>query len=113
MTASEHGFSPALRAQAIENLAHGIASGLHASMAKRHVGVAALKRMLIELGHRSTDFVDDILAARNSHSISMSYLSDVFFVLGLSIDITVSPGLDEPRGLSAAEPSSNGEGVKP
>lgn len=110
VTASElEGSSPALRAQTVESVAHSFAGIIHAQMGAFKITVGNLKISLSELGHKSTDFVDDLLAAKNPHSIRLSDLSDVLYLLGLDIRMS----LNEPRGSSAAEAPTSAEGVTP
>lgn len=82
--------------RAVETLSHQVAARVHLMLAQEHVTVAELKARLEALRDDTIDYVDDLLAAKNPHSITIDKLADVAFVLGYTWEVRILKMPTEP-----------------
>lgn len=78
---------------AVEVLSHQVASCVHLMLANTHTTVAQFKQLLANLPTREPvdpSVIDDLLAAKNPHAITVSLLGEIAFVLGFDWDFKIA-----------------------
>lgn len=118
LTPSEHGSSPALRAQELWTKVADDFPEINPSNYD-HDDVCALNNWGMEAVdairslHKATQDIRDFLKAADAGWLGEMPAGFNRSAFVIALRVAASQELDQPRGLSAAEPSSNGEGVIP